>query len=59
MRGAIPPLPHTPSWRGAQLNKDNFSFRDTEHIKLGNVCSAERRNNKFIQSLMGSFMTGS
>jgi hypothetical protein len=21
MSGAIPPLPHTPSWRGAQLKK--------------------------------------
>jgi hypothetical protein len=27
MRGAIPPLPHTHSWRGAQLkNRDNFTF---------------------------------
>jgi len=27
MRGAIPPLPHTPSWRGAQLNhRDKFTF---------------------------------
>jgi hypothetical protein len=27
-RGAIPPLPNTPSWRGAQLkkHKDNFNF---------------------------------
>jgi hypothetical protein len=22
MRGAIPPLPNTPSWRGAQLRKE-------------------------------------
>jgi hypothetical protein len=27
MRGAIPPLPNTPSWNGAQLmHKDNFTF---------------------------------
>jgi hypothetical protein len=29
MRGAISPLPNTPSWRGAQLAKkhrDNFTF---------------------------------
>jgi len=27
MRGAIPPLPHTPSWRGAQLkHRDSFTF---------------------------------
>jgi hypothetical protein len=28
MRGAIPPLSHTRSWRGAQLKKhgDNFTF---------------------------------
>jgi hypothetical protein len=27
MIGAIPPLPNTPSWRGAQLkDRDNFTF---------------------------------
>jgi hypothetical protein len=27
MRGAIPPLPNTPSWRGDQLKRrDNFNF---------------------------------
>jgi hypothetical protein len=28
MSGAIPPLPNTPSWRGAQLKKpcNNFTF---------------------------------
>jgi hypothetical protein len=27
MRGAIPSLPNTPSWRGAQLkHRDNFTF---------------------------------
>jgi hypothetical protein len=28
MLGAIPSLPHTPSWRGAQLkHRDNFIFK--------------------------------
>jgi hypothetical protein len=27
MSGAIPPLPHTPSWHGVQLkHRDNFTF---------------------------------
>jgi hypothetical protein len=27
MSGVIPPLPNTPSWRGAQLkHRDNFTF---------------------------------
>jgi hypothetical protein len=27
IRGAIPPLPNTPSWRGAQLkHRDNFTL---------------------------------
>jgi len=27
MRGVTPPLPNTPSWRGAQLkHRDNFTF---------------------------------
>jgi hypothetical protein len=28
MGGAVPPLPNTPSWRGAQLgeHRDNFTF---------------------------------
>jgi hypothetical protein len=27
MSGAIPPLPNTPSWRGAQFkHRDNFTF---------------------------------
>jgi hypothetical protein len=35
MRGAIPPFPNTPSWRGAQLNKarDNFTFTFTFHCE--------------------------
>jgi len=38
MNGAIPPLPNTPSWRGAQLkHRDNFMCSDLvdmiDHIK--------------------------
>jgi hypothetical protein len=30
MRGAIPPLPNTPSWRGALLkHRDKFTFTFT------------------------------
>jgi len=37
MRGDIPPLPNTPSWRGAQLKRrDNFTFKMfyTESIRI-------------------------
>jgi hypothetical protein len=39
MRGAIPPLPNTPSWRGAQLkHRDIFTFAFTfghsRHFKM-------------------------
>jgi hypothetical protein len=31
MRGAIPPLPNTHSWRGAQLkHRDSFTFTFTD-----------------------------
>jgi hypothetical protein len=34
MREAIPPLPNTPSWRGAQLkHRDNFTFTFTISFK--------------------------
>jgi hypothetical protein len=29
MRGAIPPLPNTPSWRGAELSHRDFTFTFT------------------------------
>jgi hypothetical protein len=33
MRVAIPPLPNTPSWRGAQLkHRDNFTFTLRKHL---------------------------
>jgi len=42
MRGAIPLLPHTPSWRGAQLKHgDNFTFNFTmksENIEMQAQC---------------------
>jgi len=34
MRGAIPPHPNTPSWRGTQLKKkhrDNFTFTSSNN----------------------------
>jgi hypothetical protein len=34
MRGAINPLPNTPSWRGAQLkHRDNFTFCPFKQLK--------------------------
>jgi hypothetical protein len=31
MSGAIPPVPHTPSWRGAQLkHRDNFTGSEVD-----------------------------
>jgi hypothetical protein len=36
IRGAIPPLPNTPSWRGAYLkHRDNFTF--TRFIPIANT----------------------
>jgi hypothetical protein len=41
MSRAIPPLPNTPSWRGAQLkHRDNFTFTFYTINKSGNVMSA-------------------
>jgi hypothetical protein len=36
MRGTIPPLPSTPSWRGAQLKKhrDKFTLTFYMNVKL-------------------------
>jgi hypothetical protein len=35
MRGALPPLPNTPSWRGAQLKyRDNFTVTFTFTIDI-------------------------
>jgi hypothetical protein len=44
MRGAIPPLPNTPSWRGAQFRyRDNFTFtfRSPTLLWVKNVMSLE------------------
>jgi len=35
MRGAIPPLPSTPSWRGAQLKKHKDNFTTVSSPALG------------------------
>jgi hypothetical protein len=35
MSGAIPALPNTPSWRGAQLkHRDDFTFTFTHYIDV-------------------------
>jgi hypothetical protein len=35
MRRAVPPLPNTPSWRGAQLqHRDNFNFYITNTDRI-------------------------
>jgi hypothetical protein len=34
MRGAIPPLPNTPSWRGAQLKKHRDGFIGTFRVQV-------------------------
>jgi hypothetical protein len=45
MSGAIPPLPNTPSWRGAQLkHRDSFTF--TLPLRDGGERSASR-NGRF------------
>jgi hypothetical protein len=39
MSGAIPPLPNTPSWRGAQLkHRDSFTFTSTSRV-MKNIIS--------------------
>jgi hypothetical protein len=44
MRGAILPLPNTPSWRGAHLNhRDNFTFTFTFTFN-SNVCSSHHNS---------------
>jgi hypothetical protein len=36
MRGAIPPIPNTPSWRGAQVkHRNNFTFLSLTLLKSG------------------------
>jgi hypothetical protein len=35
MGGVVPPLPNTPSWRGAQWeHRDNFTFYLTDAVSL-------------------------
>jgi hypothetical protein len=40
MREAIPPLPHTPSWRGAQLNQSDNFYLQRRDLRPKQVCSA-------------------
>jgi len=48
MRGAIPPLPNTQSWRGSQLkyHRDNFKFTFTftseQHLYFSTICCTKR-----------------
>jgi hypothetical protein len=44
MSGAIPPLPYTPPWRGAQLkHRDNFTFYSQKY----NIING--RNSTYLQ----------
>jgi len=48
MRGAIPSLPNTPSWRGAQLkHRDNFTFWNFVNV-LPN-CIRESQTYMFLE----------
>jgi len=44
MSGAIPPLPNTPSWGGAQLKKhrDTFTFTFTLSLQLSRKISLHK-----------------
>jgi hypothetical protein len=40
IRGAIPLLPNTPSWRGAQLkHKDNLLLQHIKNVFVTNICT--------------------
>jgi hypothetical protein len=42
MNGAIPQLPNSPSWRGAQLkHRDNFTFTFTFYLTRGSFLGGE------------------
>jgi hypothetical protein len=41
MNGAIPPLPNTPSWHGAQLkHRDKFALLSPKHIFVTNFTNS-------------------
>jgi len=43
MRGAIPPHPNTPSWRGAQLkHRNNFTFTFTREAVSEDILCCSR-----------------
>jgi hypothetical protein len=45
--GAIPPLPNTPSWRGAQLkHRDNFTFTFYFYIMQCVIAYAQKKRDK-------------
>jgi len=43
MRAAIPPLPNTPSWRGAQLKRHRNNFTFTFYTRRHDVLWNEGR----------------
>jgi len=46
----MPPLPNTPSWRGAQLkHKDNFTFTFKEITQMGIVASDRNTSFSFMR----------
>jgi hypothetical protein len=50
MRGAIPPLPNAPSWRGAQLkHRNNFTFTLVPY-KHGNNINRVIKRRRVIRS---------
>jgi hypothetical protein len=65
MRGAIPPLPHMPSWRGAQLkHRDDFTFAFTCTLPIYDKVSiregvSTKLSDIFISSLRAACRTSS
>jgi len=54
MRGAIPPLPNTPSWRGAQLKKSTgttlpYLYLYQLNVRLGNSQRLSGRTENFLK----------
>jgi hypothetical protein len=63
MRGAIPPLPNTPSWCGAQLkHRDNFTFTFALYMKWDLIQTdyniGERETEKHSLASQSAFLVG-
>jgi hypothetical protein len=53
MRGAIPPLPKTPTWRGAHLkHRDNFKFNVILSIPLPGTGQEVKRDETYTKFLL-------